>query len=33
MFQEDVEEKVLGVIWNYVTDEFNFKVKVEFTAL
>ena len=29
MFQEEVEEKVLGVIWNYVTDEFNFKVKVD----
>ena len=29
MFQEDVEEKVLGVIWNYVTDEFSFKVKVD----
>ena len=26
MFQEDVEEKVLGVIWNHVTDEFSFKV-------
>ena len=29
MFQEEVEEKVLGVIWNYVTDEFSFKVKVD----
>ena len=29
MLQEEVEEKVLGVIWNYVTDEFSFKVKVD----
>ena len=27
MLQEEVEEKVLRVIWNYVTDEFSFKVK------
>ena len=33
MFQEDVEEKVLGVIWNHVTDEFSFKVKVDFLRL
>ena len=29
MFQENAEEKVLGVIWNYVTDEFSFKVKAD----
>ena len=29
MLQEEVEEKVIGVIWNYVTDEFSFKVKVD----
>ena len=33
MFQEEVEEKVLGVIWNYVTDEFSFKVKVDLLCL
>ena len=33
MFQEDVEEKVLGVIWNYVTDEFSFKVIVDLLRL
>ena len=33
MFQEDVEEKVLWVIWNYVTDEFSFKVKVDLMRL
>ena len=33
MFQEEVEEKVLGVIWNYVTDEFSFKVKVDLPRL
>lgn len=26
VFQKEVEEKVLGVVWNYVTDEFSFKV-------
>lgn len=31
-FQGDVEEKVLGVVWNYVTDEFSFKVKLELTC-
>ena len=29
MFQEEVEEKVLGMVWNYVTDEFSFKVKLD----
>ena len=29
MLQEEVEEKVLGAIWNYVRDEFSFKVKVD----
>jgi len=33
MFQEDVEEKMLGVIWNYITDEFSFKVKVDLLHL
>lgn len=33
MFQEDVEEKVLGVIWNYITDDFSFKVKVDLLCL
>ena len=33
MFQEDVEEKVLGVIWNYVTDEFSFIVKADLLRL
>ena len=33
MFQEDAEEKVLGVIWNYVADEFRFKVKVDLLRL
>ncbi|XP_068756931.1 uncharacterized protein [Montipora capricornis] len=33
MFQEEVEEKVLGVIWDYVTDEFSFKVKVDLPRL
>ena len=33
MFQEDAEEKVLGVIWNYVADEFSFKVKVDLLRL
>ncbi|XP_068720636.1 uncharacterized protein [Montipora capricornis] len=33
MFQEEVEEKVLGVIWNYVTDEFSFKVKADLPPL
>ena len=28
MFREEVEETVFGIIWNYVTDEFSFKVKV-----
>ena len=29
VFQKEVEEKVLGVVWNYVTDEFSFKVKLD----
>ena len=29
MFQDEVEEKVLGMVWNYVTDEFSFKVKLD----
>lgn len=33
IFQEEVEEKVLGVIWNYVIDEFSFKVKVDLPRL
>ena len=33
MFQEDAEEKVLGVIWNYVADEFSLKVKVDLLRL
>lgn len=33
MFQEEVEEKVFGVIWNYVIDEFSFKVKVDLLCL
>lgn len=33
IFQEEVEEKVLRVIWNYVTDEFSFKVKVDLSRL
>ena len=33
LFQEDAEEKVLGVIWNYITDEFSFKVKVDLLRL
>ncbi|PFX11262.1 hypothetical protein AWC38_SpisGene25124, partial [Stylophora pistillata] len=33
IFQEEVEEKVLGVIWNYITDEFSFKVKVDLPRL
>ena len=27
------EEKVLGVVWNYLTDEFSFKVKVDLPRL
>ena len=29
VFQKEVEEKVLRVVWNYVTDEFSFKVKLD----
>ena len=29
MFQEEIEEKVLGMVWNYVKDEFSFKVKLD----
>ena len=29
VFQKEVEEKVLGVVWNYHTDEFSFKVKLD----
>jgi len=29
VFQKEVEEKVLGVVWNYVTVEFSFKVKLD----
>lgn len=33
MFQEEVEEMVLGIIWNYVTAEFSFKVRVDLPRL
>ena len=33
MFREEVEETVFGIIWNYVTDEFSFKVKVDLPHL
>ena len=33
MFQEEFKETVLGIIWNYVTDEFSFKVKVDLPCL
>ncbi len=29
LFQKEVDEKVLGVVWNYVTDEFSFKIKLD----
>ncbi|PFX21323.1 hypothetical protein AWC38_SpisGene14199 [Stylophora pistillata] len=33
IFQGEVQEKMLGVVWNYVTDEFSFKVKVDLPLL
>ena len=33
MFQEEVEETVLRIIWNYVIAEFSFKVKVDLPRL
>ena len=33
MFQEEFKETVLGIFWNYVTDEFSFKIKVDLPRL
>lgn len=30
IYQEEVEEKVLAMVWNFATDEFSFKIKLGF---